>query len=171
MSERKPAEQCKEFVPYNPENDSGFGPKTVRLGDSEVTIHETSNLLILFGAFMKLKSSSEPANPLEALYYEIVNNNDNNIQNLMTGFIDSQPELFAELEAIYQSQEEEAQLRKLARERFSQGLIPNLEASKNGLPDEKEVIRRQYYYSQMFDTLADLAKSNNPAYDLTVICR
>lgn len=171
MSEQKPSEQYREFIPYNPENDSGLGSKTVRLGDSEVIIHETSNLPILFGAFMKLRSSSEPSNPLENLYYEIVKNNDSNIQNLITEFIDSQPELFAELEAIYQSHEEEALLRKQARERFDQGSIPTIEVSKKGLPDETEVARRQYYYSQMFDTLADLAKSNNPAYDLTVICR
>lgn len=175
MSEQKPAEQYKEFVPYNPENKTGHGAKTINLGDNEVTIHATSNLPILFTAFMRLKSFTEPTNPMEAIYYEIVKNNDNNLFNLMTEFIDSQPELFTELEAIYKSQEEEAQLRKLAREKFGRGSIPTVDATKRGLLDETEVTRRQFYYSQMFDVLADLAKRNNPTYDLTVdltvICR
>lgn len=171
MPEQQKTEGYKEFVPFNQNNESGHGNRVVRLGDNEVLIHETSNLPILFAAFMKLRSKTESTNPVETLYYEIIKNNDNNLQTLMTEFSDGQAGLFAELESIYQLQENEAQLRREIRENFNQGIIPTPEASAKGLPSEAETARRHYYFSQMFDALADLAKKHDPGYDLKTICR
>lgn len=171
MPEQQKTEEYKEFVPFNQHNESGLGNRVVRLGDNEISIHETSNLPILFAAFMKLRSNTEPTNPVETLYYEIVKNNDNNLLALMTEFTDSQAGLFAELGSIYQLQENEARLRREIRENFNQGLIPTPEVSAKGLPSEAETARRHYYFSQMFDAIADLAKKHDPSYDLKTICR
>ncbi|MBA3757965.1 hypothetical protein H0X09_03860 [Candidatus Saccharibacteria bacterium] len=158
-------------VPFNPDNDTGFGTITVIINGEEKTVHETNNLIVLFESFLFQRAGKTPGNPQELAYYHALAFEDKIFPSIVSRFVQRHNELFEVLANISYEREKEVQARQNIRESERTSKTPHPDDLAARFPPEKNKQLRDYYLSQVFDAMVPIANEIDPNYNPKNLCR
>lgn len=162
-----------EYVPFNAGHDSGLVPnqRQIVVNGREITVHETSNLPLLYETYLHKRQGETPRNVSETIYDRSLAEENKIFPKIVRLMAWRHDKLLERLNDISFDREQEYQARLRIAERSEQKL-PNPQKDKDlALHSEEVKAYRDYYYSQAFDAMAEIAIEINPSYDIRLLCR
>jgi hypothetical protein len=172
MSEGEPFEKFTEYICFDSSHETEYGTKVIDLCGQEEEIHNTNSLPFLFKAFVSFREGQPPKGIVQQIYFAVLKDNKFNINALLENFVREHRDLYDELHRIYNKMEDEEAMQHHARGAIALGSqndpawqVPNAQ------PSRQELALREYYFSQMFDGLAEIATKFDPDYEIAHFCR